>query len=215
MYTWERLTVASGDSLGPNIRQAFMSQTRTTFWKRFGKNMADENYTFSINDVNTNVTIVNYVIMSLAIFLQSPFRSIQNLCKPYPADLRLCTRVVELTTMHHVDQMQHKVHAQAQVNHTQAGVRHAHTNGPCKHVQVIRACRLCVRQGTHKQVHNTRACMTRTSTTHVPACMRYLPRQTGWQTCNRGQVKRRQVQKTCSASTRARRRTCRCRCPLA
>jgi len=46
--------------------------------------------------------------------------------------------VGELTAMEHVDQMQHKAHAQAQVNHTQAGAGHVCTNGPCKQVQVMR-----------------------------------------------------------------------------
>jgi len=70
--------------------------------------------------------------MSLAIFFQCPFRSIRDLCKPYPAELGLCTGVVELTTMEHVDQMQDRAHTQAHVKHTQAGAGHARTNGPCK-----------------------------------------------------------------------------------
>jgi len=141
MYTCERLTAASGDLLCPNTQQAFMSQTRT---KRSGKNMADsENFTFSINDVHTK-HVFSYVIMSPAIFFQYSFRSIQDLRKAYPAELRLSTDVVELTAMEHVNQMQHKAHAQAQVHHTQAGVGHARTNGQCKQVEVTRASRLCV-----------------------------------------------------------------------
>jgi len=70
--------------------------------------------------------------MSLAIFFQYSFRSIQDLCKPYPAELGLCTGVVEITTMEHVDQMQDRAHAHAHVKHTLAGAGHARTNGPRK-----------------------------------------------------------------------------------
>ena len=98
MNTCERPTAASGDSLGPNIQKAFMSQTRT-------KGFAAENFTSSIHNVNAK-HVFSYVIEALAIFFQCPFRSIQDLCQPYPAELGLCTRVVEITTMEHADQMQ-------------------------------------------------------------------------------------------------------------
>jgi len=77
-YNCERPTVASGDSLGPNIQQPFMSQTCT---KGFGENMVAENFTSSINDINAKY-VFSYVMEVLAIFFQCPFRSIQDLCKP-------------------------------------------------------------------------------------------------------------------------------------
>ena len=44
------------------------------------------------------------------------------------------------------------------------------------HCFIKNLCTLWSRQGKRKQVQNTRVCMTHTSTTHVPACMGYLPR---------------------------------------
>ena len=65
-YTCEHSTAASGDSLGPNMQQAFISQTCT---KGFGKNMAAEDVTSSISDVNAK-HVFSYVSMYLSIFFQ-------------------------------------------------------------------------------------------------------------------------------------------------